>query len=242
MKIFFWLLVAVNLIFFTVMKLQGGGPTAPVPLPLHAEMITLENATQHAVESVAAAPVVAGALPVVPASAPVSILPVSSPVPAAAPPDVARACFEWGDFAGADLVRVTAALKTLQLGANLSQREVDRSIGFWVYIAPLKDKAAVGEKLAQLKARGVTDYFVVQDAGEWLNAISLGVFKTRESAQKFLQGLRANDIRTAQMGVRSGKSRATVFAISGLNAQMSDKFTALQKDFPDSEQKRVSCH
>ncbi len=130
----------------------------------------------------------------------------------------------------------------LQLGDKLSQREVTHATGFWVYIAPLKDRAAVNGKLAQLKARGVTDYFVVQDAGPWLNAISLGVFKTRESAQNFLDGLRSKDIRTAQLGEKLSKNRAVVFMINGLDAPMSDKLTALQKDFATIELKRVPCH
>ncbi len=220
MKIFFWLLVVVNVIFFTVMKsaILDDAQSAPAPTPLHAEKIALLNVAK----------------PVAPAS-----VPASAPLAASA---VEATCFEWGEFSGADIDRVAKSLKELQLGDKLSQREVAHATGFWVYIAPQKDKAAVSEKLAQLKARGVTDYFVVQDAGEWLNAISLGVFKTRESAQNFLDGLRARDIRTAQLGEKSSKSHTVVFMMNGLNAQMSDKLTVLQKNFAASELKRVACH
>jgi len=221
MKIFFWLLVVVNVIFLTVMKsgMLDDGPSTPAPLPLHEEKITLLNARQPAASA-----------PALPASAPAAATAVDS------------ACFEWGEFSGQDLDRVMKDLKKLQLGDKLSQREVDRAIGYWVYIAPLKDKAARNQKVAQIKALGVTDYFVVQEAGDWLNAISLGVFKTRESAQNFLDGLRAKGIRTAQIGEKSGKNRAVVLMVKGLDVQMSDKLTVLQKDFAGSELKRVSCH
>lgn len=221
MKIFFWLLVAANVIFFAVMKSGGDGQVA-APAPLHAEKITLLTASQ----------------PVAPAVLPAST-PVATPVKAA---EKSAACFEWGEFAGTDIDQAAGALKKLQLGDKLSRRESDPAIGYWVYIPPLRDKAAVSQKVAQLKARGVTEYFVVQDAGEWLNAISLGVFKNQDSAKNFLDGLRTKGIHSAQVGERSGKSRTVVFVLSGLDMQMSDKLTALQKNFAGSELKVVSCH
>lgn len=226
MKIFFWLLIAVNVILFAVMQtgVMDSSQVAQVPPPLHEEKITV--AAQ---------------------SAPVSITPLISAQPASAPvsaPVAAKAstCFEWGEFSGAEVDQVAKSLKKLSLGDKLSQREIDRVIGYWVYIAPLKDRASVAQKVAQLKARGVTEYFVVQEAGEWLNAISLGLFKSREAAQHFLEGLRAKGVNSAKMGERSGKNRATVFVIDGLDAQMSAKLTELQKYFTGSELKIVSCH
>ena len=138
--------------------------------------------------------------------------------------------------------RVTSALNDLKLGDQLSRRELEHTIGYWVYVPPLKDKAAISQKLAQLKARGVTEHFVVQETGEWLNAISLGVFKTREAAQKFLQELIAKDVKTAQVGERAGKTKTTVFVINRLNAEKRSKLLVLQKDFPAEELKSVSCH
>lgn len=211
MKKMLWLLIAVNVVFFAVMK-TGVMDDKPVELtPLRGELITI------AVQSA----------------------PVSAPV--VAPPS-AEKCFEWGEFSGADLDRVTKSLQKFTLGDKLHRREVDHVIGYWVYIAPLKDKAATAQKLAQLKARGVTDYFVIQDAGEWLNAISLGVFKSQESAQSFLQGLRGKGVNSAKMGERAGKARTTILEINGLGDQASAELTALQKDFPSIELKTVACH
>lgn len=217
MKIFFWFLVMANVIFFAVMKsgvLDDGQGEQP-PLPINAEQITLLNA-----------PVAAA-------------LPVSAPVSA---PVVEGACFEWGGFSGTDVDLVTKALKKLNLGDRLSQHDIDRPLGYWVYIPPVNSKAAVAQKVAQLKALGVTDYFVVQDAGEWLNSISLGVFKTREAAQSFLDGLREKGIHSARVGEKSSKNPVVMFVMNGLDKEMSDKLNTLQKDFSDSELKRVSCH
>lgn len=243
MKIFFWLLVAVNVILFAVMKLFDQGEAVEILQPMHPEKIAIVSAS---------APVAVQALPAVPASAvPASAVPASAvpalPVPAveaaSAPPEVKSAsCYEWGEFSGAELDQVSSSLKKLQLGDKLNRREIDHSIGFWVYIPPLKDKAAVSQKIEQLKARGITDYFVVQDQGEWLNAISLGVFKSREAAQNFLNGLRAKDVSSAKMGERASKNRSTVFVINGLDAKTSARLIALQNDFAENELKRVTCH
>lgn len=217
MKIFFWFLVMANVIFFAVMKsgVLDDGQGEQAPLPVNAEQISPLNATGTAA------------------------LPVSAPISA---PAVERACFEWGEFSGTDIDLVAKELKKLNLGDSVSRHDIDRPLGYWVYIPPVNSKAAVAQKVSQLKALGVTDYFVVQDAGEWLNAISLGVFKTREAAQSFLDGLHDKGIRSARVGEKSSKNPATTFAINGLNEEMSDKLNTLQKDFFGSQLKRVSCH
>lgn len=222
MKIFFWLLIAVNVIFFAIMKfgVVESGPMGADLVSINENKITLMEDKQTT-QLVSASNSLAA--------------PVASVPPAVN-------CFEWGEFSGADIDQVMTALKRLQLGDKLTQRNVDHAIGFWVYIAPLKDKSAVSQKIAQLKARGVTDYFVVQEAGEWFNAISLGLFKTRDAAQSFLEELRGKKVNSAQMGERSGKSKATILMINGLDVQMSEKLTALKKDFAASELKSVSCH
>ena len=220
MKIFFWILVAVNVVFFAVMK-SGMLDEArePAPLPLHAEQISILNAVKPA-SAVAVEPP-----------------PASSPLPAAE-----SACFEWGEFSGADIDRVVQALQKLQLGDKLSRHDVGHTIGYWVYIPPLKDKAMVAQKVAQLKTRGVSDYFVVQDAGTWMNAISLGLFKTHEAAQNFLDGLREKGIHSAKIGEKAGNKPAVMFAMNNLDKETSDKLSVLQKDFSDIELKRVPCH
>jgi hypothetical protein len=251
MKIFFWLLVAVNVILFAGMKFFDQAPAGEVLQAMHAEKITIVQpgvvvpplTAASAVVVSAVAPVAAATSSV--ASAPVLAAPVSasSPVPASTlTPVKSSACYEWGEFSGAELDQVSSRLKKLQLGNRVSRREIDHGIGFWVYVPPLKDKVAVNQKVEQLKALGVTDYFVVQDAGEWLNAISLGVFKSRDAAQKFLAGLRTKNVSSAQMGERPSKNRSIVFIINDLDAKMSAGLIVLQKDFSESELKRVTCH
>jgi len=231
MRAFFWILMLVNVVFFATMKwgtvlFAGEGMVHAQP-PLHEEKISLVSAQP--------------ARPPLPASAPLHVpASVDVPAPLATGQDVS--CMEWGEFSGSDLVRATTALSALQLGDRLQSREVEYAIGYWVYIPPQKDKAAVSQKIAQLKARGVEEYFVVTDAGPWLNAISLGVFRAQEAAQHFLGELqRTKDIRSARVGERASKLKATVFMLNGLDGKAVASLAEMQKDFAGSELKNVAC-
>jgi hypothetical protein len=168
-------------------------------------------------------------------------VPVQTPVVAVSPDNVSK-CAEWGEFSGDDLSRAQQALSLMKLGDNLSQRIVERNHGFWVYIPPMKKRSSVEKKIAQLKERGVKDYFVIQEKGKWQNAISLGVFKTRDAAEKFIAVLRTKDVRTAKLGERVSKLKYTVFVVNDLDSGTADKLSALQKEFPDSELKLSACN
>lgn len=235
MKALFWILLLGNVTFFAVMRWGGllvADEQAVQAQPaLHEQKIGLLSAPQGKPSAALPAPVPAA----MPGSAP-----AEAPAPLMAKPDVL--CMEWGDFSGADLTRATAALSALQLGDKLSKRQVEYTIGYWIYIPPVKDKAAVNQKIAQLKARGINEYFIVPDAGPWLNAISLGVFRTQEAAQHFLDELRrTKDVRSAQIGERASKLKATIFVLNGLDAKAGADLAEIQKDFAGSELRNVPC-
>jgi len=251
MRNLFWILLLGNVILFAVMQRGGfgwGEQELQAQPYLHGEMIRLMPA-----------PVPVSALVPVPAlSAPVLV--AVSPAPASSPSQspsnlqlssnmgvqaVAKpstlVCLEWGDFSGPDLTRAAAALSALQLADKLSQRQIERDIGYWVYIPPLRNKAAVNRKIAELKVLGIREYFVVQTSGHWLNAISLGVFKTRDAAQNFLHDLQAKGVHTPQVGERASKLKATIFMLNRVDAATEVKLTAMQKDFAGSELNNVPC-
>lgn len=231
MRVLFWILLLGNLVFFAAMQwgwpMLAGESAIQTQPALHAEKIRLLDATKIRPETTSQPQ----AVPDAASHAPGPATPASDPA----------TCMEWGEFTGADLARAAAGLAALKLGDKLSQRQVEHSIGYWVYIPPLKDKAAVSQKVSQLKARSINDYFVVTEAGKWQNAISLGVFKTPEAAQAHLEGLLAKDVRSAQVGERTSKFKTTIFVLDGLDAETEGKLAAMQKDFPGSELKNIPC-
>lgn len=151
-------------------------------------------------------------------------------------------CMEWGEFSGEGFQQAQVGLETLKLGGRLSQRVNEHASGFWVFMPPLKTPAAIKRKIEQLNKLGVKDHFVVQEEGEWLNAISLGVFKSEAAAQKYLESIQALGVRSAKVGERMSKLKFTVFVLKGIDAASAAKISALKQDFPDSELKVIACN
>jgi hypothetical protein len=268
MKWMFGLLLLVNVSFFAVMHwgaaLTVDNSNPPLQAAVNADKIKMlafdagsapASATSAASAVVASAVQVASPLPaapepVAPARAP-AVPPVThTPSPAvhaaAAPPAKAApsgklSCMEWGEFSGADLQRAEKALGTLHLEKHLKTRYVERGGAYWVYIAPVKSHAKVEKKIAQLKSLGVSDYFTIQEAGVWQNAISLGVFKSEEAARNYLAELKGLGVKSALVGKRASKLKLTVFVLDHLDGTMSGKLAELHKDFSESEIKTVSC-
>lgn len=214
MKWLFGLLLLASLVFFAFM--QWGGMGAGDNQGLQPQP-----------------PLNAEKIRLLPASA------VQSAVQAVA--QVPSVCMEWGSFADSDLARATAVLSPLKLGNRLTQRQVEHVNGYWVYLPPLKSSAEVEQKITEIKALGLEEYFVVQDAGKWHNAISLGVFKTQEAALKFRDSIKVKGMKSARAGERMSKRTFTLFVLKDPDAGVTAKMAVLQKDFPGSELKAAAC-
>ena len=162
-----------------------------------------------------------------------------------APPKVASAvpvaCLEWGSLAGLDVAKAETALARLELPSGQVERTVTDAGGFWVYMPPLKTKADVDRKVRELKKLGVTEFFVVQDAGPWRNAISLGIFRTDEGAQAFLAKLKERGVRSAVTARRENFLKHVAFYVREPNEATVARLTVIQKEFPDTELKAGPC-
>ena len=234
------LLLVANIAFFAVMQWGGAltkdGDALAVQAPINMDKIHLISEGMYAPSSVSATSAVVSTN--TPPFSPASIL--SSELASA--PKVGRQCLEWGEFSGRGLSDAQAGLAALKLGEKLSQRVVEHVGGFWVFIPPLKTSADVQRKIAQLKKMGVDDYFVVQEEGAWFNTLSLGVFRTEEAAQRFLESLREKGVRSAKVGERMSKLKFTVFTLKDVDANTAEKVRVLQKGFLDSELKSADCN
>lgn len=167
----------------------------------------------------------------------------SSVVPArgAAAPSPPAACLEWGAFAGADVARADAALAALALPAETMQRRVTDVDGYWVHMAPLKNKMEVDRKVSELKALGVAEFYVVQDAGQWRNAVSLGLYKNEDAANAELERLRQRGVRSAMVTRREKFLKQVTYYVREPGAATVARLADLQRDFPAAETKAVSC-
>ncbi|MEW6314112.1 MAG: hypothetical protein AB1513_08760 [Pseudomonadota bacterium] len=152
------------------------------------------------------------------------------------------ACMEWSGFNNpAEAARAMEALSRLKLGNRLSQRETTATVGYWVYIPPLKSKAEAEKKMGELDKLGVEEYYLVQDNAEWRFAISLGVFKTEDAAHAFHAKMQEKGVRSARMGAHTTQIKQTVFVVREPDDSMTASLAELKQSFPGSELKAAEC-
>jgi hypothetical protein len=161
--------------------------------------------------------------------------PPPKPAPEARLPALA-ACLAWGPLDADARPRAEAALAPLALGDRLTVRETTPS--YWVYVPPLKSKAEAEKKAGELKARGVTEYYIVPDEGPAKFAISLGLFKNEQGASDFLAQLRDKGVRSAVVTMRGGES---AILIRDPGDAAAARVAEIAKDFPGSGLKVLPC-
>lgn len=152
-------------------------------------------------------------------------------------PALPQACIEWGPFDASDRKLAEPQLAVLALGDRLSVRDVGDG-SFWVYIPSLKTKPDADKKAAEVRARGVSDFSVLPGEGPWQWAISFGIFRNEDNAKSRLAQLREKGIRSAVLGPRGGD---TLFVVRDPSDAVTAKLAVLQKDFPLTELKPVTC-
>lgn len=264
MKLLFGLLLVLSSAFFAYMQwgaqLTVAGKNGQALGDLHQEKIKLVDAnTAKQLVSSAVPHVTVPLLESAPAATllPVSSVPATTTPPAPAPalvkqnatiPPPATAhktdvkiCLEWGEFSGKDLNRAEGALAEMKLADHLAQRTVEYNTGYWVHLPSAKNKTQLKRKVEQLKKLGVEDFYVMQEKPHWVNVISLGVFKTREAADKHEASLKKRGVKSTIVGERKSKLKFVVFQLKQLNAEQNVHLRKLQKEFENSELNAVAC-
>ena len=118
----------------------------------------------------------------------------------------AQACLAWPDLPVADADRLVALAHKRYPGVTLSRSTVAaEGSNNWVFIPPLPSKADAERKAGELKKLGVSEFFIVSEAGPNQYAISLGLFASEQGAKDLLEALKAKGVRSAKVGLRGGK-------------------------------------
>jgi len=146
------------------------------------------------------------------------------------------ACVEFSGVAPADLQRARDAFAALRLGERLTERRVEDVSRYWVYVAPARERRIAEATLAQLRRSGVNDVSIRPD-----NAISLGVFSTEEGARRFLASIEAKGVRGAEVGPFVKELRDVAMQVREPDTELVARLTILQRDFPGSRLRAVSC-
>jgi len=153
---------------------------------------------------------------------------------------LADVCLEWGPIAEGDRARSLAELEPLALGKLLTQRRVETSTAFWVYLPPVANRADAERRAAEARARGIGDVSIV-DNGPQRHAVSLGAFVTEDAAKARLADVVRLGAANARLGPRQQVFASTLFVIRDPQAPVIARLRDLVPAFPGSEAKIGNC-
>lgn len=227
LRFFLILLLLLNALAFAA--IQGWLGTAPVrgeperiTNQLHPERIRLQH--EGDVRQVLAA---------APTPPPGPAPEVENPPPASpAPAPIPLQCQAWDKLTTPEADQLSARLRTAGLNAQRESVEVPAS--WWVRIPPDGGREGAERRARELRAQGVTDLFIVQEAGPNQYAVSLGLFKNPSSANVQLTQLRSKGVRNASIAVRSTTEHRITLRTEA------DRLSSVLAGDPWS-QRRVSC-
>ena len=153
---------------------------------------------------------------------------------------LADVCLEWGPFSDSEKTRALAELEPSGLGRLLTQKRVENSTAFWVFLPRSSNKAVIDKRVANLRAAGVRDVAVV-DTGPQRYTISLGVFRTEEAARALVAELARQGITDAQAGSRQQTIVQTLLVIRDPEAAVVARVGALQPAHPGTDIRIGAC-
>jgi len=108
-----------------------------------------------------------------------------------------------------------AAISNSAPNAKVALIPTKESTSYWVHIPSQQNKAGADKKVGELKQMGVEDSFIISDEGPNKWAVSLGLFKSKDMADAYLQKLNKQGVRSAKIEVRdkgADKARLEVSA------------------------------
>ncbi len=224
LKFIFWSLVAINAALFAYGKGYlghfSGNEREPERLlnQLNANklaIISADKANDASATTAAAASAAAGAKPA---------------------PEV-LACVEIGSFVLADARRFEAQLAPLNLGDRQSRHNLpgNEISSYIVYMPPQGSKEGADKKAGELRALGVTNYFIMNDNSPLRWGISLGVFKTEGAAQSQLAILMKQGVRTARVAPRMSGSKLLAFQFRDVDTELKAKLEQFRAGYPNAE-------
>ncbi len=173
------------------------------------------------------------------AAAPATDAPAATPAPA---PTAARpapsplvACLEAGAFPAADARRFEAQLAALDLGQRLTRRPAPGQdiSSYMVMIPPSATRDAAEKKAADLRAKGLTNFYIIPDGQPQKNGISLGVFKAEAAAQTQLAALVKQGVTAARIAPRYSASKQVLFQFRDIDAATRTRLQRIAAKFPE---------
>lgn len=229
LKFLFWALLAANAGLLAYGQGYLGQPAGSEREP--ARMTNqIEPGRLVQLTAVQAKAAVDGAAPAAPpAAAPPLPPPVAAPVPAPAAAPELVACVQAGPLGTAEARRFESRLAALALGARQTRIDVpfQEVTNRLVYLPPDGGREGAQKRVADLKERGVDNYFIMQGDTPLRHAVSLGVFKTEGAAQKLVAELQKKGVRGVRVLARGPQGTRPAFQFRGIEPAVRQQLAAI---------------
>ena len=137
-------------------------------------------------------------------------------VPVREPP-----CLAWNDLDADGVAQIQAYLRK----QGVSDADYDLQVlmeggarlGWWVFIPPMANSAALREVMDDVRAKGVRDMAPVRK-GVMLNALSLGTFPDMERSRLHAQAMTKRGVQGVRYGPRPGAISSTLVVVKDSTA------------------------
>jgi hypothetical protein len=168
--------------------------------------------------------------------------PAPEPAPAPVPRNLV-ACMQAGPFSTADARRFEARVARLGLAPRQSRIEIpyQEVTSRLVYLPPNGGREGAQRRVAELRERGVTNFFIMQnDTSPLRYAISLGVFKSDGAAQKLVADLQRQGVRGVRILPRGPQVTRAGYQYRQIDAAERDRLTGIADDYSGVDITRCS--
>ncbi len=230
LKFVFWALLALNAVLFAYGRGYLGTPAGSErePARLKNQLATERIALLGEAEAKALADSVKPA-----AEAPAAPAAPTEPAPAAP----LLACVQAGPFAAGDVRRFESRIARLELGERQSRISVpfQEVSSYMVYLPPAGGKEGADKRSAELKERGVDNFFVMQGESAMKYAISLGVFKTEAAAQIQAATLGRQGVRGVRILPRGPQGTRTAYQFRNIDAGTRTRIAGIADGFSGAQ-------
>jgi hypothetical protein len=241
LKFVFWALLGANGVLLAygqgLLGQPGDGAREPARLKNQLAPERMQQLTPVQARQAAAA--AANIAPAPQAEAP-------APLPAPAPAPVTRnliACVQAGPFSTADARRFETRVARLGLAPRQSRIEMpfQEVTSRLVYLPPNGGREGAQRRVAELRERGVTNFFIMQnDTSPLRYAISLGVFKSDGAAQKLVADLQRQGVRGVRILPRGPQVTRAGYQYRQIDAAERDRLNGIADNYNGVEVTRCS--
>ena len=236
LKFVFWALLGANGLLLAygqgLLGQPGGLEREPARLKnqLAPERVQLLTAAQARLAAASVAPT---PMPIpAPEAAPMDAAP---PLVPAAPAQPLVACVQAGPFSVNDARRFEARVARLGLAPRQSRVEMpyQEVTSRLVYLPPNGGREGAQRRAAELKERGVANFFIMQgEASPLRYAISLGVFKSDGAAQKLVAELQRQGVRGVRILPRGPQVMRAAYQYRSIDQAARTSLAGVADNYP----------